>query len=79
MNNTRKVKFMSWNVRGLNDRDKRTAVKNVILNQAPHIICLQETKLQNAQPRIVKEAVGARATQFLTIPACNTAGGLLVA
>ena len=79
MNTSRNIKFISWNVRGLNDKDKRAKIKHVVMAEAPHLICLQETKIQSMDPMLVKQTVGAKATHYRAIPACNTAGGLLVA
>jgi len=41
-----KFKLVTWNVRGLNDRDKRRLVKSVMKGWNADIICLQETKLE---------------------------------
>ena len=39
------LKFVSWNVRGLNEQDKRLQVRNLIRKWKADIVCLQETKL----------------------------------
>ena len=41
-----KVKILSWNVRGVNDPDKRKVIKNFIRTQRVDLVCLQETKVQ---------------------------------
>ena len=38
---------LDWNVRGLNDKDKRLAVYNKIDESNCSVICLQETKCEN--------------------------------
>ena len=40
-----KLKMISWNVRGLNDPQKRLVVKNLLREWKCDIVCLQETKL----------------------------------
>ena len=40
------LKIISWNVRGLNDRDKRLRVRNLVRKWGPDVICLQETKME---------------------------------
>ena len=40
------LKFVSWNVRGLNEHDKRLQVRNLIRKWKADIVCLQETKLE---------------------------------
>jgi endonuclease/exonuclease/phosphatase family metal-dependent hydrolase len=52
------VKILSWNVRGLNDRDKRLQVRSFIKQWRADIICLQETKLELVSRRIVHSLWG---------------------
>ena len=40
------MKLISFNVRGLNAQSKQKAVEKLIYQEAPHIVCLNETKLQ---------------------------------
>jgi exonuclease III len=39
------LKIISWNVRSLNDQDKRLQVKHLLKLWQANMICLQETKL----------------------------------
>ena len=41
-----KLKLFSWNVRGVNNPDKRNVVRHFIRSQRVDLICLQETKIQ---------------------------------
>ena len=41
-----KLRILSWNVRGTNDREKRKLIKDVIKSQKVDLVCLQETKIQ---------------------------------
>ena len=41
-----KIKILSWNVRGANDRDKRKIIKLVIKSQRVDVVYLQETKIK---------------------------------
>lgn len=41
-----KPKILSWNVRELNEEDKRMRIKVLIRDWKVHIVCLQETKLK---------------------------------
>jgi len=38
--------LVSWNVRGLNERDKGRLVKSLVIDWNTDILCLQETKLE---------------------------------
>ena len=40
-----KIKMISWNVRGLNDPQKRIVVKNMLREWKCDVVCLQETKI----------------------------------
>ena len=35
-----KIRILSWNVRGANDRDKRKIIKSVIKSQRVDVVCL---------------------------------------
>ena len=49
-----KLKIMLWNVRGVNNRDKRKVLKAFIWSKKTDIVCLQETKIQNMSVGIVR-------------------------
>ena len=40
------LKIVSWNVRGLNDKDKKLQIRNLIRIWCDDVICLQETKVE---------------------------------
>ena len=40
------LKILSWNVRGLNEKEKRLKVRNFLRSWRADIVCLQETKLE---------------------------------
>lgn len=79
MSHTIKLKFLSWNVRGLNEKNKRLAVRQTVLLERPQIICFQETKMASINDQIVKETCGRRLDQFTCLPAQGTRGGILLA
>ena len=41
-----RFKLISWNIWGLNCRDKRRLVKNMVFDWKTDIYCFQETKLE---------------------------------
>lgn len=75
MNQTRKFKFLSWNVKGINGKNKRVLTKQRIQEERPTVICLQETKWEEEETNIVREAVGAKYMTYVFLPATGTAGG----
>lgn len=48
------LKIMSWNVRGLNDQNKRLQVHHFLKMWKADIICLQEMKLDVIDRKIVQ-------------------------
>ena len=49
-----KIKILSWNVRGVNDSDKRKVIKNLIRTNRVDMVCLQETKVQEMNNDMVR-------------------------
>lgn len=78
-NATRIFKFFSWNVRGLNDRNKRSLVKEVINKVAPNLVCLQETKWAVENAAYVRQTLGHKLNEYEVLLAEGTAGGLIIA
>lgn len=40
------IKFLVWNVRGLNETTRRSAIYQVVSAANPSIVCFQETKME---------------------------------
>ena len=73
-----KVKILSWNVRGVNDPNKRKVINNFIRTQRVDLVCLQETKGQEMNNVM---ACSLRVGRFLKWKALNaegTEGGILL-
>ena len=49
-----KIKILSWNVQGVNDRNKRNIIKALISYQKVDLVCLQETKMQDMSLGVVR-------------------------
>jgi exonuclease III len=41
-----KLKMLSWNVRGINELDKRLHIKGLIRDWKVDLVCLMETKME---------------------------------
>lgn len=78
---TRKINIniLSWNVRGMNDRDKRLSVRQSVLVEKPDFVTFQETKLRSINTTMLREMCGRRLDQYLELPAQGTRGGVLLA
>ena len=72
------VRMLSWNVRGLNDINKRAMLKNVLREWHCDLICLQETKLEDVNFNVVRSIWGNHHVGFSVLKARGAAGGVLV-
>jgi len=73
-----KFKLISWNVRGLNDREKRRVVHNLLSGWRADIICLQETKIEGDISKMVKQIWEGRWIRYAYLEASGTRGGILL-
>ena len=72
------LKILSWNVRGLNDRRKRSIVKNLLRDWKCDVICLQETKLTGMDRQMVGNLWSCPFVDWVSLDAVQTVGGILL-
>ena len=53
-----KLRTLSWNVRGINEEDKRRIIKSLICSHLADLVYLQETKVQQMSTCLVSLGVG---------------------
>ena len=73
-----KVKIMSWNVRGVNDPDRRKIIRNFIRYQRVDLVCLQETKIQEMTVTVARSLGVGRLSGWRALNAEGSAGGILL-
>ena len=73
-----KLRILSWNVRGVNDPVKRKVIKNFIRNHRVDIICLQETKVQEMNTKMVRSLGVGHFLDWTALNADGSAGGILL-
>ncbi|PNT71080.1 uncharacterized protein LOC106866036 [Brachypodium distachyon] len=74
------VNLVCWNVRGLNNPSHRSAVCDLIRDTHATIICIQETKLQVVNDRLIRDLLGpCFSANFAVLPAAGTRGGMILA
>jgi exonuclease III len=71
--------ILDWNVRGLNDPAKWSAVRNFVATLHVNIVCFQETKLDVVDDFIVIQCLGPSFDRYVDLPAIDTRGGILLA
>lgn len=74
------LKIFNWNVRGLNSGARREAVRLMLQQAKPQVICLQEMKLNVVDDLIAMEFLGPKfSSTYKFLPADDTWGGILIA
>ena len=73
-----KLRILSWNVRGANDKEKRRVIKDVIKSQKVDLVCIQETKIQEMSNGLVKSLGVGRCLEWGSLNSRGTVGGVLV-
>lgn len=71
--------MICWNVRGLNEKEKRLVVRQSIKMEKPHIICIQETKWCSLRRDWIKQTCGHSYDMFTAIDVDGTTGGVFIA
>jgi exonuclease III len=72
------LKIVTWNVRGLNDREKRLQIKNLIKMWGADVICLQETKLKLISRSLVKSLWGCHYVDWAVLGSVRASSEILV-
>jgi exonuclease III len=78
-NHNRKWKVLSWNVRGLNDSRKWSAIHKNIEESAHVVLCFQETKRATFDHSYLKNFCPRLFSNFAFTPSNGASGGLLIA
>ena len=72
------LRLLSWNVRGLNNPQKREVCKNLLKEWKCDIVCYQEMKLASISSSVVRSLWGSPFLGWVALDAVNTAGGVLL-
>ena len=72
------VKIISWNVRKLNEQDKRLKVRSLIRKWGPDVVCLQETKMGLINRAVIRSLWGGQHVDWSYLGSCGAFGGVLV-
>lgn len=62
------LKNLSWNVRGLRNRDKRVVLFQCIVKTCLDILCLQESKIREMSEGFVQDIWGLQTLDWLSLP-----------
>uniref|UniRef100_A0A453EYK4 Endonuclease/exonuclease/phosphatase domain-containing protein n=1 Tax=Aegilops tauschii subsp. strangulata TaxID=200361 RepID=A0A453EYK4_AEGTS len=73
------LEIIVWNVRGLNARARRHAIRTLLDTTGASIVRLQETKIELLCSSIVLDTLGSEFDDYTYLPALGTHGGILLA
>ncbi|RVW91098.1 hypothetical protein CK203_039968 [Vitis vinifera] len=73
-----KLKLLSWNVWGANEKVKRKIIKSFIRNQRVDLMCIQETKIHQMSEGVVRSLGSGRFLDWRALDTNGTAGGILI-
>ena len=72
------LQLLSWNVRGLNNPQKRDVCRNLLKEWKCDIVYFQETKLSSLDSLVVRSLWGSSYLDWVPLDAVNTAWGVLL-
>ena len=72
------LKIINWNVRGLNEKDKRLQIWHLIRIWQADVICLQETKMEFIMRGFIKSLWGCQHVDWVNLSSLGASGGILV-
>ena len=72
------LRLLSWNVRRLNNPQKRDICKNLLKEWKYDIICFQKTKPSSLDSLIVRSLWGNPYLDWVALDVVNIAGGVLL-
>ena len=72
------LKILSWDVRGLNDVDKRIRIKGMLKEWKTDIICLQETKMELITRQTVRSLWSCHHVDWIYLGSVGASGDILV-
>lgn len=68
---------LSWNIRGLGARIKRSSIRKLINKHSPHLVFIQETKVEDVNARIINSIWKEANLQWVFSPSHGNSGGIL--
>jgi exonuclease III len=73
-----KLKILSWNVRGINELDKRLRIKGLIRDWKVDLVCLMETKMEVITRVVVRSLWGCQHVDLCYMGTSRVSGGILI-
>lgn len=71
------MKILSWNLRGLGAKVKKSALRKLINSHSPKFVFIQETKLESIKPGLINSIWNNNDTESAFSPSIGQSGGLI--
>lgn len=72
------IKILSWNVRGLGNRDRRRMVKEMVQRSKADLVLVQESKLEIVNRMIISEISSFLSTGWVFLPSVRATRGIII-
>lgn len=73
-----KLKILSWNVRGINELDKRLRIKGLIREWKVDLVCLMETKMEVITSEVFRSLWGCHHVDWCYMGASGASSRILI-
>lgn len=73
-----KIRILSWNVRGLNSRERRRRIRSSLKKWRVDIVALQESKIECMSREMVRDLWPGNFIDWVSLEARGTAGGIIM-
>jgi hypothetical protein len=73
-----KPRILSWNVTGLNKRNKRLRISNLLRDWKVDIVCFKETKVHGMSRSFVHSLWGCNHVDWCCLDSSGASGGILI-
>lgn len=72
------IKILSWNVRGLNNRDRRRLLKEMVRKSKAEVVLVQESKLELVDCWVIYDLNSFSRTGWISLPSIGAARGVII-
>lgn len=69
--------MISWNIRGLTARPKRSSLRKMITQHDPSFVFIQETKMNEINKKTVRSYWKAEEVEWIFSPSEGNSGGIM--
>lgn len=69
--------MLSWNIRGLGAKIKRSAIRKLIYKHDPKVVCIQETKIESCSQKLVGSIWNDPIVSWAASPSTGSSGGII--